>query len=281
MKKKRLIIILSILFGLMLILYFCYKGLLLFIYNKTIDNYFDYYFDKFNVVGTITADRKYISKSDYLYVSLKENGYKNNLKIRNDFEGFESLNNRWYYQRGENDEIIKLVVFEEMHQFVFDIPDFYVYLYDYDKDRGILSYFKDFIVGDIEDADLFNFIRIKLMSADVEKILEKNNINNDFDLYQYVKNFDDNINVFSSIKKIKEVYTLKEIVGDIIIGQVADANDITLINGNYSGFICNHDDYRYVFVFYNEYTYMITFGKPKYFPDEYIQDFISTLVIEE
>lgn len=247
-KKKGILIILLII---ILVAYFGYKGFNLFYYNADRITTQDYesFINQFTIKDTINIKKKSVESNDYLEYQ--------NIKIRNDFKDFEKL--------GQTAGVtsLKLISKDENNKtkssFWMGITDTYVNMLKSDK-------------------TLFGTEDKRITNTSLTKILEKNNINNDIELFKYLENQKEiKNNIFTSVKQMKENYAIQFMIS-VVMPQM---NNITLINGDYQGYVFNlksnmkevsiiKDDKRYVFMFINT----------TYFTNDYIKDLLETIVID-
>jgi len=114
----------------------------------------------------------------------------------------------------------------------------------------------------------------------IEQIIEKNNLTNDIDLFNYIKTYQfSKKGFFTSIEKIKIDY----VVNDYILMSIPSFSKIIYITGDYNGYIyelergyevvLEKDSKQYVFVFAN-------YPGTSYYTKEKVYDLISTIVIE-
>ena len=199
----------------------------------------------------MTIYKRTINEDEYLI-------YKD-VKIRNDFDDFilsEELSskNRNVYKKYDADGKTKAT-------------------FQIGTDTTYIDYFTsdDIIFFNVSDLGQFK-------SADRKYFLLRNDINNDIDFLNYIKdNYYAKSNIFTSERKIKENYALNLFVS-IAIPRV---DSLTIINGDYNGFIYNiNNSIREVDILRNNKRYTFTFTGEEYITDEYIQDILSTLEIK-
>jgi len=270
--KKKYKIILIVFLVIILLIYFGYKSFLLFNYNNLRINQENYIIDvasKFDYIDTITLNKKNFVND---YFVLKNDLY--NLKIRNDFKDYENYST--YFIKKENEKLGKIFKIDK------SLSVLYILKNHNDLVLDELYYNVSLDLENINLQSILEFITLKLMATDTKDIIENNNLKNDIDVIEYMKKFDYDLNIFSSIKKIKEAIVFRQIfeVGTIYFSCYG-SNNITLINGNYNGYICNFDDYREITILQNDFNYNFMVGTSDYFTDEYITDLFSTLVIYE
>lgn len=208
------------------------------------------------VDGLKTQNTMFIYKK-----TLKEEEYfiQDEFKIRNDFKDFiqdtthTTSRTNYYYKYDEKQKV------ESAFYFGTDI--------------SYIDYFTndDLIIFNVSDFGQFQ-------SADRKYFLLRNDINDDLDFINYIKdNYYAKSNIFSSNREIKENYALNLFV-DIAIPRV---DSLTIINGDYKGFIFNlNNRIREVNILRNGKRYIFTFIGDEYIKDVYIQDILSTLEIK-
>lgn len=103
--------------------------------------------------------------------------------------------------------------------------------------------------------------------------LEKNNIKNDIDLFNYIKNKNNKkLSIFTMITTIKREIAIKSITEIILY------NEITLINNDLNGYIINQNyKTREVHILNNDTDYIIYFTGENVTSEQYIMDFLSTI----
>ncbi len=240
MKKNKKVVI--IVFILLLLLPFIYKGINLYLYN--IMNITDYE-DISN--GLIINDSVNVKDKtfdgDYLAF--------NEISFQNDFNDFENNQN--------TSEFMQFVSRDEKgsikSSFSVRINEQYV--------DSIKSMNK-------ADSKTFN-------SLNKEKILENNHIKNDFDLINFIiLNKNNTNNFFTSTKDMKENFFFQYISTNIF----PLINSINFIDGKYDGYIFNSDNtMKIVNIIKNNKRYTFQFTGTD-FTDDYINEFLSTLVIK-
>ena len=196
----------------------------------------------------MTIYKKTIDEDEYLIF--------NDIKIRNDFEGF---------------------IQEKFNQ---DSGTYFYLISEDNKQEGMLIA-KEYTYIDLftsEDISFFdNLLDKKFKSADRKYFLLRNDINNDIDFINYIKDhYHENISIFASEREIKEKYALNLFI-DIVVPKV---DSITIINGDYNGYIANLKGTRSVAILRNDKRYIFSFRGEKYTSDDYIKDILSTLEIK-
>ncbi len=250
MKKKKNVVLVVVGILLLVCLYFGYKGFNLFYYNvdRITTQDYDDFISQFTIKDTMTINHKNVESNDYLEYQ--------NIKIRNDFEDFEKL------EQTTGETSLKLILKDENEKtkssFWMSVADTYVNLLKLDK-------------------SLFGTEDKRITNTDLANILEKNKINNDIELFKYLeKQKDIKNNIFTSAKEMKENYTIQFMVS-VIMPQM---DSITLINGDYQGYIFNlKNNMKEVSILKNGKRYVFMFLNTTYFTDEKINDLLNTIVI--
>ena len=130
------------------------------------------------------------------------------------------------------------------------------------------------------DFELYGWTQEHLSLSKEERIrfFEKYNIENDVDLikflsaYEYKEN-----NLFTRTNKMKENYFVKFITSFLMsLGE-----SVTLIDGDYEGYILNMYENKEAYIIKNNKKYVFTFLKTDYFTDEYIKELLNTLIIKD
>lgn len=236
---------------------FCsYKGVLLYLHRVS-DERFDEIVSGLEVKNTLTIYKKTIDEDKYLVVD--------DIKIRNDFSEFEveegsnELVPDIYRLKDEDGNIVASVTISSFSQHI-DIFS--------SDDVVVMSGMDDEVV----DFGQFN-------AADRKYFLLKNDINDDIDFFNYIRqNGYLKSDLFSSEREIKENYAYNLFVSTVI----PTIDNITLINGDYLGFTFNYDDrdIRQVSILRNDKLYNFLIRGEDYITDEYIVDLFSTLEIK-
>jgi hypothetical protein len=250
MKKKSIILIVV---GILLVLgaYFGYKGFNLYYYNInniTTENY-QKFIDGLKITNNITINSEKLNDSQYLTFK--------NIKVKNEFSNFQKLDNQY------SEDTIKYVLYDENDKikasFWMSTTSSYVDIFKTNK-------------------TLFGTEDERITNTDLSDFLEKNNINDDIELFQYLeKNKDVKNNIFTSVKQMKENYTI-QFMASVVMPKI---EGITLIDGDYKGYILNvSEDIKEVSILKNNERYVFLFLKLDYFTDEYIQKFLNTIVID-
>ncbi len=249
MKKKNILVSIFII---LLLVYFSYKGF-----------YLHYYKVHYNSTQELENSVKQIAIKDTMTIQpslVESNEYfeYQNIKIRNDFKEYTQ-----FEQNVENSSP-KLILKDQNNH---TIKSFWM---------GIADTYVDMLKA---DKTLFVEEEKKISNVDFNIVLKKNNINNDIDLFHYLSNPKNIHNtLFTSVKKMKENYTIQFMVSVIL----PTMNNITLINGEYDGYIFNiNNGMKEVnFINNNNKRYVFTFIDEVDITDEYLRDILSTIVIE-
>ena len=249
MKKKSILIISFII--ILIIVYFSYKGFNLYYYNvnniTTQDSKNNV--EQFNISNTITIKHSSVEVNEYFEYQ--------NMKIRNDFKDYSRLD-----QNIENSSpklILKNQDNNTTKSFWMGIADTYVDMLKADK-------------------TLFGIGDKRISNIDFSNVLKNNNINNDIDLFNYLsKQKDIKSNIFTSVKEMKENYTIQFMISVIM----PTVDSITLINGDDEGYIFNiKNGMKEVNIIKNNKRYVFMFIDETDLNDEYLKDILSTIVIE-
>lgn len=250
MKKKNYVLIAI---GLIIIvgIYLGYKGFNMFYYstdNITTENY-QGFIDGLKITDTITIKNEKLDENQYLTFE--------NIKIKNDFSKFEKSGNEF------SKDTIKYVLSDENNEA---------------KASFIIGTTKSYVNLLKKDSTLFNTDDKRITNTNLSTFFEKNNINNDIELFRYLeKNKNVKNNIFTSVKKMKENYNVQYLTSSII----PQTKGITLIDGNYTGYILNlTNDIKEVSILKGDKKYYFTFFNLEYFTDAYIQEILNTIVID-
>ena len=250
-KKKKILTIVSII--LLILIYFGYKGFNLLYYdinNMTIEDY-NKIISGLKIKDTMTIKTTKLEEKDYL-------AYKK-IKIRNDFKKFENkttnpeVSATYVLKDEENNQTIAIIIGNETDTFVNMLKN---------------------------DTTLFGTEDNRVTNTSLTKYLEKNKITNDIELFEFVSNQKPKkVNIFTPVKQMKENYKLHFITAVIF----PIIKDITLINGDYNGYIFNIENnvgIKDVSIIKNDKRYTVTFLNTNYFTNDYINELLNTLIIE-
>lgn len=190
---------------------------------------------RLQIKDTITIKNTLLSDDEYISYD--------GLKIRNDFEDYEVVHK-------DNDQI----VYEN-------------------KDKNILVGIIGLTESIVEKIKQAGFL--KLSEKDLLDILEKNNIENDYDLIKYISSQENkNNNIFTNSKEMKENYFMYFVTYfHMIVGE-----NITLIDGDYEGYILNMYDTKSINIIKDNKTYTFTLKNAS---DSYIKELLNTIKIED
>ncbi len=131
-----------------------------------------------------------------------------------------------------------------------------------------------------DDFSIYGWTQEHLSISKEERIrfFEKYNIKNDVDLIKFLSTYEyKENNLFTSTNKMKENYFVKFITSFLMsLGE-----SVTLIDGDYEGYILNMDEIKEVSIIKNNKKYVFTFLKTDYFNDGYIKELLNTIKIED
>lgn len=251
-EKLKRVVILKTIFTVIIVLlvtFLTYKTIFINIYkNNNYDNeYIESFKEAYNNQNTMTIYKRTIPEEDYLVYE--------DIKIRNDFKNFvkETIGvdgGVWFYPQeiGKKEGIL---ISKQMT---------FIDLFTHED----ITYFDDLIDK-------------KFKSADRKYFLLRKDINNDIDFINYIKeHYYEKKSIFDSEREIKEKYALN-LFTDIV---VAKPKSITILKGDYTGYIYNQGNIREVVILRNNQRYIFSFRGEKYTNDEYIKDILSTIEIK-
>lgn len=169
------------------------------------------------------------------------------LKIRNDFEVFD----------------------EKYHVYTIKGTDIRVVF-----DKQPIDHFVNYVKEEVKNMGMY---------YDLTKDLEKNNIDTDFKLYEYLlENSEPKLNLFSSINKFRKFHAV-----DLALTLVMDGcNKLTLINGDYEGYISQYNAQKRVEIYHNGYNYSMNIYSGRVdiyngeYSDEKLYDLLSTITFD-
>lgn len=204
--------------------------------------------ERLQIKNTIMIENNKLNAEEYLIF--------NDIKIKNDFEKFEilesSTDEHRMYALKENDQVIASFWFGATTESLVDIL--------------------------INDFTIYGWTQEHLNVSKEERreFFKKYNIKNDVDLIKFLSAYESKENnLFTSISKMKENYFVKFIISFLMsLGE-----SVTLIDGDYEGYILNMYENKEAYIIKNNKKYVFTFLKTDYFTDEYISDLLNTLVI--
>lgn len=248
MKSKNLIFILVALL-ILVVAYFGYKGFNLYYYSN--DNQKELYsklVDSLNNEDTMTIKRE--RSTDYLE-------YKN-VKIKNVFKEFKKM------EQQSTDNSVKYAL--------------------YDENNNVKASFwigeTDTYINNIKaDKTLYGTDDKRFSNVELKSLLENNNIQNDIELFKYLKeNKTADNNIFTSVKTMKKRYDIESLANIML----PSMNGITYLKGDYEGYILNIDKYKEVSILKNNKRYIFMFMNvnTSYFTSEDINSLINSVVID-
>ena len=257
--KKKISLIICIVFVL-LVTYFGYKGFNLYYYNTNSITSEDFknYVSQYKISNTITVKHKDIKSKDYFEYQ--------NIKIRNDFKDYDRKDLDYNpavkvveYSKLKNDKYEGLIRFVIMPQFI-------------DIFAGELSFYSSYYTMD----DLRGTFKGDFNSADRKYFLLKNDINNDLDFFEYVRNnyYKEN-NIFMDKRTLMENYSFNMFTAMV----TPTAESFTVISGDYDGYIFNGNGYKQIVILRNNEQYCFFIMGEELLDEEYIIDLFSTLEI--
>lgn len=252
MKKKKIkvkLILIIFLLGILVLfnVFLIYKNIYLYKHKTAKCEDYEEVIKGYYVKDTLNI--KKVSSYNYLEVD--------KFKIRNDFSDFvhEEKNSdqepdRYILDDGEKKQAVYLSTFMQM-----------VDAFKSDE----ITFFSDNTI-----------LKDDYLKSDREGFLKKNNINDDLDYLMFIK---DNYYMKSrwtdSNKKIREAYAFNLFTGIVI----PNIKSFSIIEGDYRGYILNGDKFREVHILENNISYNVLFVGDR-FTDSYIEELISTIVIE-
>ncbi len=242
MKRKRIIYGVVFLF-IIFFIYFVYKIFNFYYYNVDANSYNELKFS-----DSIKINKKAIDENEYLVFK--------NIKIKNDFKDFKIMENQ-----SKSDENVKYALYDKDGKVK---ESFWM-----GKEPSYIKKFKD------EVAELFNN---KISRDELDNYFKKHNINNDYDLINYLINAKDlKVNIFTSLSELKENYIAYNIINNCL----PTIASLTLVNGDYNGYIFNiNDKILEVNIIVNNEKYFFTFLTDEKISYEYLNDILNTIVIE-
>ena len=207
------------------------------------------------MTGLKTKDNMKIYKrtiSEDLY--LKEQ----NIKIRNDFEDYKKEDVDGYYKftkyySEENNQIFYMI----------KLPQ-YIDMFS----SNDLTFYSN-TTTNINIKEKFEY-------ADRKYFLLRNDINDDLDFLEYIRNhyFSKN-SIFMSNRAILENYAFNLFVSITI----PEVESVTIISGDYNGYIFNCNNVRELHIIRDDKNYVFVLKGEQFKNNEYIADLFSTLEI--
>lgn len=248
MKKKKLVITIAVVIGILAILgiYFGYKAFLLSFYRMTGDAKKDY-----------QALLSGYEKRDTLEVQHSEVEGRltyQNVQFQNIVEGFE---------KSEEDDYVSYKLRDSSGNvgayFTVSITEPY------------LEY-----VG--KDSNVFALDEETIDTVTSDDFAERKELENDVDFFDYlIEHQDDKHNLFTPSKMIKEDHYV-QLLSYIMLPSV---DSITVLEGDLEGYILNMVGMKEVSVLKDGKRYVFSFIGLDYFTDDIIREFINTLVIDK
>lgn len=111
---------------------------------------------------------------------------------------------------------------------------------------------------------------------DLTKDLEKNNINTNLKLYEYLfNNMNQKVNFFTSVNNIRKAIS----VNMALLEVSSSFNKMSVINGDYDGYILENNKSKIVVINHNDISYFITIYSNDY-SDESLYNLLSTIIFE-
>lgn len=230
---------------------FLYKGIILYKYNAEPSTNLKELKKGLSTNESIKIYKKSINENEYLI--------EDDIKIRNDVKGFKKLP-----KMGEYDST-KYVLYDNNNKvkdaFWLGKMDTYINIFASDS----LTIYNNKDTGQFTNADRKYF-------------LLKNDINNDIDFLNYIKeHYYLKSNIFSSARTIKENYAVNTFTS-IAIPAI---ESLTFISGDYEGYILNlKNNFKEVHILRNDISYTFVFIGETFSSNDYIIDLISTLEIK-
>jgi len=259
MKKKYIILIVVILLLLLIVGFLGYKIYYANYYDLSHIENFEKYKENFVINDEIfTLTTTNLQEKEYFK-------YKN-MKMKNIFEEYES--------KFDSDEF----------EFPHDYDSIWYVLKDKDLDKQIaavgLAIGPTILDGYKVENYVFGDSRVE-KTENMSKVFDKYNITNDIELLKYIeKTKNDKNSIFESVEDMKNFYSIH------LLNVIAYSNvkDITLIDGDYEGYIIKYNMGGVTMVECNIIKdgkrYGITFNNSTYYTDEKIRELLNTLVIE-
>ncbi|MDE6284153.1 MAG: hypothetical protein K2M17_00185 [Bacilli bacterium] len=254
--KKKIIIIATTVFILLIGGYIIYKSILLHTYNldKIVNNEVFKAFEKgMQQAKNITIKKDMTSPVDYEVLQIE------GLTLRNDFTTFEKSEESEPFGLG-----IKFTKYDENQN---PTEAFWISV-----GSPYISYMK-------MDYEIFGDETKIGAKEGREKFLKDNNIKTDFEFFKYILDHkDDKANLFTNTEKIKRKYEAYQFFQIISIF----SEDITLIKGDLEGYIVKkkNSGATVCYLYENDKLYQLTFFGNN-FSDSYINDLLSTIDIED
>lgn len=245
MKKKKGIIIITIIIALVIISFIGYKVYLLNRYStKEFDNQYSYFLDIIKKRDTYTTQSKNNLVTDYLKYD--------KLKIENIFENYilqeETHSNLVEYRLYEKNKVISSVVILKSNP---------IYKSEIYKDEEKIS---------------------------IDNILKRHHLKDTLDLFEYLSNNENKKeNIFSSKEDIKESYAIKKVLSEAY-GNIEDKSNklqsITFIDGEYKGYFLTYPSNYEINILNNDKEYITSLINTN-LSKEQVYDLLNTIEIEK
>ena len=218
-------------------------------YNYAATDHYKKFMNGLENIKTVNLKKQVLSENEYYRFG--------NIKMKNDFQNFkkENFDDKTGF---DTDNFEKLILSDKNGKTLASVwigtngsrvKNLINYSDSYYKENSIVT-----------KNDIINFFR-------------ENNINNDIDLFKFLKTQKDiHINIFNNIHTMKNNYIIK-----FIISELPTFDSLTLMD---DGYIINDDKVNEINFIKGNTNYFITVYNFGYFPNNYIDDFIKTIVIE-
>lgn len=249
MKKNKKIIFFGILVFLICI-YFGGKAFYLYYYdiNRLTTDDFGEIIKKIKISDTISIHTKKLSNEEYIIFD--------DMKIKNNFQDFKLVRNT------SKDNFQTYSLSSEGKNF---------------KTAFMMGKVDTLLYRLKNDSVLFESLGRKVSNANIAKFLDVHHITNDIELFQFLNQVKDHPNhIFTSVGKMRERYLLHSIV----LVSIPVIESISLIDGDYTGYILNATNLKEVVILKNDKRYVYTFYNLEYFTDEKIKELLNTIEIQ-
>ena len=236
--------------------------LLVSVFGYKLINYYRYTMDKPEGVENVVKGLKNKKEMTITKQSLSENEYVtvNHVKVRNVLDGYEEKEN----------STTKISYKKDNYVINFLGGYLNTQLVDGLKNKD------DMYLGNIN----YGFLKGNIKDADTEDFLKKNNIKNDIDYYDYVKDhYFIESNLFTDTKTLKQNYTFN-LYTSLTLPEI---DGWTVLKGDITGLITensNKDGTAYqICIIDNDKRYIIVTDDPRFKDESFMIDFISTIEI--
>lgn len=151
----------------------------------------------------------------------------------------------------------------------------------YDSNNKIKASFwigidKSFVDLLKEDALFYGSLE-KIESGYFRELLTKRSIKDDVSLFKFLeKKSRYKVNIFTSVSDMREIYAAKYLLSILF----SESDDISLIEGDYKGYVFNSKVLKEVSILYNNKRYILTFFGLNYFTDDIILDELNSIMIK-